>query len=50
MGNKALGLIGTSLGLIALYLILENAGGAGQVINALSGGYVSAVKVLQGRG
>lgn len=49
MGRQLLGLVGTSFGLIALYLVLTNALGAAGVINALGGTYIGAVKVLQGR-
>ena len=49
MANKMLGLIGTSFGLIALYLILDEAGGASQVIGALGSTYVDSVFALQGR-
>jgi hypothetical protein len=49
MGRQFLGLIGTSFGLIALYLVLTNAAGSAGVINALGGTYVGAVKALQGR-
>lgn len=49
MGRQFLGLIGTSFGLIALYLLLTNSFGAKSVIEALGGSYVGAVKALQGR-
>jgi hypothetical protein len=49
MGRQALGLIGTSFGLIALYLVLTNALGAAKVIESLGGTYVGAVRALQGR-
>lgn len=49
MGRQFLGLIGTSFGLIALYLVLVNWIGAANVINALGGTYTGAVKALQGR-
>lgn len=49
MGNKLIGLVGTSFGLIALFLVLEHAGGSAGVINALGSTYVGAVKALQGR-
>lgn len=36
-------------GLIALYLIVANATGSGQLINSGGSVYVDAVKALQGR-
>lgn len=47
--RQALGLVGTSFGLIALYLILSNAFGAAKVLQALGDFYVGAVRALQGR-
>jgi hypothetical protein len=47
--RQALGLIGTSFGLIGLYLVLTNGSQASEVIKALGSSYVGAVKVLQGR-
>lgn len=49
MGKQILGLVGASGGLIALYLVLTNFLGARLVLSALFGGYVDAVKALQGR-
>ena len=47
--KSAMGLIGTSMGLIALYLVLTNFLGAKTVIGATGEAYVGAVKALQGR-
>lgn len=47
--KQIVGLVGTSFGLIALYLVLTNSLGAARVTGALAGGYVDAVKALQGR-
>lgn len=44
-----LGIVGTMLALIALYLILEHAGGAAQVIGTLSAGTMAIFGTLQGR-
>lgn len=41
-------LIGTGI-LIAVYLVVANATGAGSVIQAAGGAYTGAVKTLQGR-
>ena len=47
--RNVLGLVGVMLFLIALYLVLEKAGGASQVFGALAGGALSVFGVLQGR-
>lgn len=47
--KQLLGLVGTSFGLIALYLVLTNWLGAKVVLSGLFGGYVDSVKALQGR-
>ncbi len=47
--KQLLGLVGTSFGLIALYLLLTNWLGTKVVLGALFGGYVDSVKALQGR-
>jgi hypothetical protein len=39
-----------TFGTIVVYLAVANATGGGQIIGALSQGYASGVKVLQGRG
>lgn len=44
------GAIGVMLFLIALFLILDKAGGAASVIRAVSSGGVDIFKTLQGRG
>jgi hypothetical protein len=49
MGRQALGLIGTSFGLIALYLVLTQWVGARAVLGAAGGAYVNVIKALQGR-
>jgi hypothetical protein len=49
MANKFFGLIGTSFGLVALYLVLTNAFGAEKVLRAAGDTYVGAIKALQGR-
>ncbi len=45
----ALGVIGIMLGLIALYLILEKAGGASQLLSTLATGGMAIFGTLQGR-
>jgi hypothetical protein len=47
--NKVFGLIGTSFGLIALYLVLSNSEATVKGIGALSRGYVDIAATLQGR-
>lgn len=49
MGKQIIGLVGASGALIALYLVLTNFLGAKVVLGSLFGGYVDAVKALQGR-
>ncbi len=49
MGRKTLGLVGTSFGLVALYLLLTNSFGAAKLISETAKGYVGIIKVLQGR-
>jgi hypothetical protein len=49
MGRQALGLIGTSFGLVALYLVLTNWVGASTVLGAAGRTYVDVIKALQGR-
>lgn len=44
-----LGVIGVVLALIALYLILEKAGGATQVLGSLASGSIGLIGTLQGR-
>jgi hypothetical protein len=44
-----LGIVGTMLALIALYLILQNAGGAAQVIGTIGAGTMAIFGTLQGR-
>lgn len=44
-----IGVIGVILALIALYLILEKAGGATQVLSSLASGSIGLVGALQGR-
>jgi hypothetical protein len=44
-----LGLFGTSLGLVGLYLVLRNAGGATAILRALGSGSVDVFRTLQGR-
>lgn len=44
-----LGVIGVILALIALYLILEKAGGATSVLGSIASGSIGLVGVLQGR-
>lgn len=43
------GVIGVVLALIALYLVLEKAGGASQVIGSLAGAAMTGIGTLQGR-
>lgn len=47
--KQLLGLVGTSFGLIALYLVLTNWLGAKVVLGGLAEAYIGAVKALQGR-
>lgn len=47
--KQALGLIGTSFGLIALYLVLTNWLGAKVVLGEAGATYVNVIKALQGR-
>lgn len=49
MGTFTKIISGTGI-LIALYLIVINAGNTVKVINSLGGVYTSSVKTLQGRG
>jgi len=49
MGRQALGLIGTSFGLIGLYLVLTNWVGARAVLGEAGKAYVDVIKALQGR-
>lgn len=44
-----LGVVGVILALVALYLLLEKAGGATQILGALATGSLSTIGVLQGR-
>ncbi|HET9691001.1 MAG TPA: hypothetical protein VFP61_07595 [Acidimicrobiales bacterium] len=44
-----LGLVGTMLALIALYLLLEKASGATSILGALASGSLGVFGVLQGR-
>lgn len=44
-----LGVIGVILALIALYLILEKAGGATNILASLASGSIALVGTLQGR-
>lgn len=44
-----LGVIGVILALIALYLILEKATGATNILSALAGGGIATIGALQGR-
>lgn len=44
-----IGVIGVILALIALYLILERAGGATQVLGSIASGSIGLVGALQGR-
>ena len=44
------GALGVMLALVALFLLLDKAGGAAQVIRAISAGGVDIFKTLQGRG
>lgn len=41
--------LGFMLGLIALYLLVVNAGGSAQVLNAITNTTVNETKALQGR-
>lgn len=43
------GAVGVMLALIALYLLLEHAGGASQIMGSLSGFGVNMGRMLQGR-
>lgn len=43
------GALGVMLFLIAMYLVLENAGGASSVINAVAGSSSQVFKTLQAR-
>lgn len=47
--RNLLALLGTMLFLIALYLVLEKAGGASQVFGALANGGLALIGGLQGR-
>lgn len=47
--TRILGLFGTSLSLVGLYLLLRNAGGATQILRALGSGSVDIFRTLQGR-
>lgn len=49
MNRIAFKILGTTGGLIALYLVLVNWMGAAAVLSTVGKTYVSAVKVLQGR-
>lgn len=44
-----LGIVGTMLALIALYLILEHSAGAAQVIGTIGAGTMAIFGTLQGR-
>lgn len=44
-----LGVIGVILALIALYLLLEKAGGATQLLGAVASGSLGVIGTLQGR-
>lgn len=47
--RSLLGVVGVMLLLVALYLVLEKAGGASQVIGTLAAGGLSIFSALQGR-
>ncbi|MCL2393254.1 MAG: hypothetical protein FWC87_01095 [Acidimicrobiaceae bacterium] len=47
--RNILGVIGIMLGLIALYLLLENGGQASKILGALSAGSIGIFTTLQGR-
>jgi hypothetical protein len=44
------GAVGVMLFLVALFLVLDKAGGAAQVIRAVAAGGVDIFRTLQGRG
>jgi hypothetical protein len=47
--SRIVGLFATSLSLVALYLVLRNAGGATQILRAIGSGSVDIFRTLQGR-
>lgn len=47
--SRIIGLFGTALSLVALYLVLRNAGGATSILRALGSGSVDIFRTLQGR-
>ena len=47
--NRIVGLFGSALSLVGLYLILRNAGGASQILKSLGSSSVSVFRTLQGR-
>ena len=49
MAHNWLGIVGTMLALIALYLLLEHATGAASVISSLGAGTMAIFGTLQGR-
>lgn len=49
MFNRIVGLFGTGLSLVALYLVLVNAGGATRILRSLASGSVDIFRTLQGR-
>lgn len=49
MPRMIVGLFSTGLGLVALYLVLRNAGGATSILRQLASGTVSIYRTLQGR-
>lgn len=49
MARNWLGIVGVMLTLIALYLVLEHAAGAAQVLGTLGAGTMAIFGTLQGR-
>lgn len=47
--NRVIGLVGSMLSLIGLYLVLRNATNATRILDSIGGGTVNVFRTLQGR-